>query len=177
MSQDDSQPANTAVSIPFSLNLTPGVGIPLDKDAETFSLGGGGTLAGRFGLPFFTPLSVGPVVSFALMPFNPANGASGSFSVISAGVSARLGFQPVPWLSMALLGEGGWYVGFASDQSLGSGSNPYLGGGAEINVRITDNVSIGLTGLFPWYLGLCYYPLPIAAGSVTWSFGGVPSAA
>lgn len=154
----------------FSLSLTPEASIPLGVDADYFTIGGGASLAARYTLPFLRPLSLGVEISYRLQPIKTT---TDTLSILSGGALVRLGFEPIPWLGLGLLGEAGYFYGFCSDRSLPAGYNPYVGGGAEIGFRLFDGFWLGISGFYRSYIGL--YGGPSAALTTAYTFGGAPA--
>ena len=123
-------------------SLSIGLGPVVDGDLPLFGMGGGATLRGEF-RPGFAPYLLGRAAfDFDYLPFN---GAEGGLSVLSGGASLGLAFDPIPRLSLRLAGGGGLYMAMSE---LGSVRNPFLEAGAEVQLRLSPTLGLGLGGRY-----------------------------
>lgn len=127
----------------FSLQLTPGIDIPLGESASVFGLGAGLALGMQYRLPFLPLLYVSGGLGYS---YDTANGVPRSVSVFSGSLGGGLRFDPMPWLS-AGIGLSAGYFGCALSDSSTVGGNPFVS--ADVNV-------VFLPGSWHFTLGASY---------------------
>ncbi len=142
----------------FSLELQPQLSLPIGRDVDVFTLGGGGTLFARYTPPTLPLLGIRAGGGFGIVPVSVAPGKSVSAATMRlfwpwAGVEA--GYSPIPWLRLSAYASGGYY--FASlDASIpnNTGSNPLIMAGAGVDFSLSKTLSVGLGAEYRNFLGL-----------------------
>ncbi len=135
----------------FSLNVSPGLTIPVGANSSLYKLGGGAMLTGDFSMPFFQPLRFTADIGYNLIPIN--NGVD-SLSVVSFGAGAGLRYSILPWLALYAYGRGGYFYGVINDGSGNGGGNPWLHGVGGVSFRVLPFLSVGVEGGYRHYFGL-----------------------
>jgi len=145
----------------LSVQVIPGLSIPLGTSSSVFGLGGGLQLGAEYRLPSL------PLVYFSGgfgYDYDTANGISLSVSVTSVSVGSGLRFDLLPWLSATFGVSGGYFYSFLNDLST-SGGNPFfaaeagmilLSGPLHVIVGASYLSYFGLYGGLRASLGLSY---------------------
>ena len=135
---------------PLSVSITPGLHIPADEEADYYTMGGGGEIA--FGLrpEGFSMLGFGGMLGYSLLPV----GFGTSVSVISAGASGGLFFDPLEWLSLSAGVSAGAYYAFMNNTTGPPGLGAFILPSAGADFMISPGFSLGLRGNYRNYLGL-----------------------
>ncbi len=161
-------PPSQSLSL-LSVQVAPGVSVPLGASSPVFGLGGGI----RFGVDYRLPslplvyLSGGLGYDYA----TATGGASLSASVTSASLGTGLRFDLLPWLSATVGISGGYFFSFLNDLSA-SGGNPFTSADAGVILLPGPwHVSVGAS--YDYYYGL-YSGL---SASVGLSYDFAPSSA
>lgn len=144
-----------------SVQLSPGLSIPLGASSSVFGLGGGAQLGAEY-RPSFLPLVY---FSGGLgYDYDSANGVPLSVSVTSLSVGGGVRFDLLPWLSTEVGVSGGYFYSFMNDLSV-SGGNPFfaaeagmifLPGPLHVNVNAAYVSYFGLYGGLRASVGLAY---------------------
>jgi transglutaminase-like putative cysteine protease len=162
----------------FSLHFIPGITLPLGRDVESFTLGGGASLIARLAIPGISFLYIEAGAGFSVTPLSLVED-SGFDSVMMYLISPRAGvgaqFPIFSGFTAGVHAHGGYY--FASldaDVENNTGSNALIDVGAEVNYQLTSNLSLGLGASYRNFFGL-YNDIMINLG-VSYSFSGGPAA-
>ncbi|MBN1837481.1 MAG: hypothetical protein JW820_16620 [Spirochaetales bacterium] len=142
----------------LSLNVSPGLSLPLGESAERFGLGGQVDLLAEYafreqprlfvsgGLGYgLAPISVDPVQSVSLIRFSAGPGVS---------------FDIIPRLSLKAVLGAGYYHGLLNDASSYTGSGATAAGGAlvhgglDFDLLVTPALSLNLGATYRNHLGL-----------------------
>ena len=133
----------------WSLDVTPGLDIPLGASSPVFGLGGSVLIELEYRLPFL------PLVYFSGglgYDYDTANGISQSASVTSASVGSGLRFGILPWLAATVGVTGGYFFSFLNDFSA-PGSNPFVSVTAAVILLPSPwHVSVGASYLYDFGL-------------------------
>ena len=160
--------AATPASSRFSLELQPLLSLPLGRDSDVFSLGGGASILGRYGFPKLPFLALEGGGAFGLVPVQVAPGKSISSATMNlfwpwAGVA--LGFAPLPWMRLEARGSAGYFfAGVDASLANSSGSNPMYAAGLDLDFRLSKSLSVGLGAEYRDFLGL-YNDLALRLGT------------
>jgi hypothetical protein len=133
----------------FSLQLAPGVDIPLGASSQVFGVGGGVRFEAEYRLPSLPLVYVSGGLGY---DYDAANFIPQSVSVASASLGSGLRFDLLPWLSATAGISGGYFFSFLNDFSK-SGGNPFVS--AEAGVILLPSpwhVNVGVAYLY--YFGL-----------------------
>lgn len=152
----------------LALELTPQVSIPVGRDVDVYSIGGGGSLqarwnptrSGLFGVELGGGASLVPVL---VADGKPVSSALMSLYWPQAGFSMRI--NPTGWLTAGAHASAGYF--FASiDAPLAtsSGSNPMFAGGVNLDFNLSRTLSLGLGAEYRNFLGL-YNDVSIRLGT------------
>ena len=152
----------------FSLNVSPGITIPVGARSDLYTVGGGALISGSFAMPFFQPLRFTADAGYNLVPI--ANDED-SLSLLTFGGGAGLSFDLLPWLALYAYGKGGYFYAFLNNGSGNSGANPWIHGGGGVSFRVLPFLSVGIEGAYRHYFGL-YSDTGITLGT-TLHFGKV----
>ncbi len=149
---------------PLSLEVRPGVDIPLGQTNQYFKVGGTMDINLRYRLGATPFLAMGGL-TYTFAPDRSTDSISIATGRIGAGVELPLSKS----LSFDAYGTGGYYYGTLNDFSVSS-ADPYLGGGMGIRLALSPSWGIGVDGVYRSYFGL--YQGISAAISTTLSLGG-----
>jgi tetratricopeptide (TPR) repeat protein len=138
---------STRQAAPFDLEVDPSVSWPV-WDSDLFSVGGGATLAARFGF-LTTDLHVGPELGYTIQPL--ASDA-GNLSVVSLGANASYSIRPIPRLSITPSAEGGYFLGVLDSGTIGR--SLFFGGALAFDLAVSKSFNLGLSGGYRDYFGL-----------------------
>ena len=139
----------------FSLQLAPGVDIPLGASSPVFGTGGGVRFGAEYRLPSLPLVYVSGGLGYDYA--TATGGVSLSVSVTSLSLGSGLRFDLLPWLSATVGVSGGYFFGFLNDFSTSSG-NPFVS--AEAGVILLPG---------PWHVNVgasCLIILACTAASV-----------
>jgi tetratricopeptide (TPR) repeat protein len=124
------------------LAVMPGVMIPLGANGEHLGVGGGGSLAAEYGLPFLPLLYTSLRVGYEMLPA-PLNTR---LSMIDAGVALGARFWVLPWLTLRAQAGAGYYeslLPFSGGLESGGGFSAEFALLPEAVVFDTLRVSLG----------------------------------
>ncbi len=144
----------------FSLNLTPGLSVPIGKDADFYSLGGGAGLSGEYRLRSRQLFYLSGSLSYGLMPVTFET----SLSVLSFGAGAGIHYDISRRLFLKGYISGGYYYSFMNNKTGPGGGHPSIVAGSGIRFLITPSISVGFEGSYMNYLGL-YNGIGISLGT------------
>lgn len=134
----------------FSLQVNPGMEIPLGESSEYFKLGGSLDLAGEY---FFTEAPAWFATAglgYQLAPIQ----AEKSVQLISGGIGGGLSLDLMPRLSMKASVTGGYFFGLLPTESgLESGGNPYVKAGGGLSFLISPRISLGVSATYHNLIG------------------------
>jgi hypothetical protein len=133
----------------FSLQISPGMSIPLGRDVALFRWGGGALISGELALPFLPLVYLSADVGYNFIPTL----AGTDLSLLEFGGGIGLDLSPLPRVSLQLYGRGGYFFGFLHDGT-DSGNNPFLAGGTGVQVRLSPLIGIGVDVAYRNFLGL-----------------------
>jgi tetratricopeptide (TPR) repeat protein len=153
-------PAQPAFYTPFSLDLYPGISLPLGSDSEYFGFGGALDVEGAYRMPFLPLLAATAGAGYNI--FSADYG--GSLSVVHGGAGAKAIFDLTPRLSAEAWLAGGYFYAFLNSGDGPPGGNPYISTGARISYAMGPATSVGIGTAFCGYLGL-YNGLTVTLGS------------
>ena len=148
----------------LSLEVRPGVDIPIGSTSQVFALGGALDLNVRYRLGDTPCLLLGGL-TYSFAPDQSSD--SISIATVSAWVGAQLPLTRL--LNLNSFATVGYYYGTLNDFSV-SATDPYLGGGLEVQMLLNSSWGIGVAALYRSYFGL--YQGISAAVSTTYLFGG-----
>jgi tetratricopeptide (TPR) repeat protein len=140
-------------SSPFSLELYPGVEIPVGQSADFFSLGGAAVLSAAYALPISFPLSASVELGYQLLPVDLPASAPVHLLAVGAGIGVDLEFlqrfRASAWL------RAGYFLGLVTDEvgETVAGGNPYLRGGGSLAFGLLPSLSLGIGAAYTLYLG------------------------
>jgi tetratricopeptide (TPR) repeat protein len=132
----------------LSLIVSPTLDVPVAESAPYFA--GGATI--DLGIGFSPAGSRATVFGGIGYAFSPTDTVD-SVSILTGRVGAA---YLIPFSSRTALRarvEGGYYYGTMNDFSIGS-SNPYVGGGAALDITLSPAFTLGVGALFRSYFGL-----------------------
>jgi len=139
----------------FSLHFIPGVSIPMGEDAQVYTIGGAASLLGRLSIPGFPYLSVELAAGYTMSPINSVSGDTTLLNILSGRLG--LGFR-VPVSDSIILGahlHGGYFYGFLNvDVPDNTGNNPLVEAGAEVTLKLSPALSLGLDASYRMFFGL-----------------------
>ena len=148
VTKDTTPPAQTLPLL--SLQLTPGLNVPLGASSPVFGMGGGMRFGADYRLPFLPLVYVSGGLGY---DYDTATGGVPlSVSVTSVSLGSGLRFDLLSWLSATIGVSGGYFFSFLNDFST-SGGNPFLS--AEAGVILLPSpwhLSIGAS--YDYYSGL-----------------------
>jgi tetratricopeptide (TPR) repeat protein len=145
--QEAEAPAKAASNL--SLSVSPGVSIPLGKNADLFGFGGDVKLSGRYRLSSLPMFFLGGQVGYNLSPIVEGT----SLSTLTAGVSSGITKELSPKFGMSGFAEGGAFFSMLSGNQ-GSAVYPYAAGGAGLHYRLNRSLSLGLEASYRYFFGL-----------------------
>jgi tetratricopeptide (TPR) repeat protein len=155
-----------------SLAFLPQGSLPLGKDGDYFSFGGGGDITCQLNLPFYDLLNLQAFTGYDYVPVNAKTG-SVAMSVISFGAGVGVDYEIMPKLTIGAFGRGGYSVGFLTGSD-GSGGAPFFSAGGNVGYRILPSLSLGLEASYRQFWGL-YNDLALSLG-VTYHFVSLSAA-
>lgn len=152
----------------LALELSPQLSIPVGRDVDVYSIGGGGSLLARWSPSRSGLIGVELGGGASLVPVLVADGKPVSSALMSlywpqAGFGVR--FSPTGWLTAGAHASAGYF--FASiDAPLAttSGSNPMFSGGVNLDFNLSKTLSLGLGAEYRDFLGL-YNDVSIRLGT------------
>ena len=152
----------------LALELSPQLSLPVGRDVDVYSMGGGATLLARWNPSRLGFLGMELGGGASLVPVLVADGKPVSQALLSlywpqAGLGFR--FSPTSWLTACARASAGYF--FASidaPMATSSGSNPMFAAGANLDVNLSRSFSIGLGAEYRDFLGL-YNDLSIRVGT------------
>ena len=124
----------------LSIELTPGIHIPLFETADYFTYGPTGDLTVEFKLPFLPRLCLRGEAGYEYLPIVTQDG----LHVLSAGAGVGVNFPIAGFMTMTLYGTGGYYYGMFSDQYADPGGGLAAKGGLDLSFRILPSISLGV---------------------------------
>jgi hypothetical protein len=133
----------------LSVQLAPGLNIPMGESSPVFGLGGSVLFGVEFRLPSLPLVYISGGLRY---DYDAANYIPQSISVASASLGSGLRFDLLPWLSATAGISGGYFFSFLNDFSK-SGCNPLVSAEAGvILLRSPWHVNVGVAYLY--YFGL-----------------------
>lgn len=139
----------------LSLQLTPGVNLPLgDSSTAMFSIGGGAELTALYSLPFAPIAFARASLDYSILP----TVAQTNLSLITLGAGVGLSIDPVPWLNLQLSATGGYGLGIYAGQF---GGSAYVSGEAAVNFIVAQFLGLGLGASYRHYFS---QPTPFYQG-------------
>ena len=135
----------------ISLDVFPGVSIPIGGSSDLYSVGGSGRLAAAFGF-HEDPLVYGAAnLDYDLAPLQ----ADASLSIIGVGAGAGVYLDFGPRLSFHGSISGGAYVPFFNQSSVESENAvfPYVAAGLGLAYLMTPGISLGVNAAYRNFLG------------------------
>jgi hypothetical protein len=152
----------------LALELAPQVNLPVGRDVDVYSIGGGGSLLARWNPSKLGLLGVELGGGASLVPVQVADGKPVSSALMSlywpqAGLGLR--FSLTSWLTAGAHASAGYF--FASiDAPLAtsSGSNPLFAGGVKLDFNLSRTLSLGLGAEYRDFVGL-YNDVSIRLGT------------
>lgn len=152
----------------LALELAPQVSIPVGRDIDVFSLGGGASLLARWNPPRLGFLGMELGGGASLVPVLVADGKPVSSALMSlywpqAGFGVHI--NPTSWLTAGAHASAGYF--FASIDaplSTTSGSNPMFAGGVNLDFNLSKTLSLGLGAEYRDFIGL-YNDMSIRLGT------------
>jgi hypothetical protein len=154
----------------LTLNLTPGIEIPLETTVkDLMNLGFATDISGSLPFPFLPWVSPAAALSYSVIPVR----ADTSISILSLGLGGQFTLEiGNRFLIYATLFGGGYYAFFNEKQYdlTGSaydpqqGGNPLLSAGIGVSFYLTPYLSVGLNGAYREYFGL-YHGIRGSLGS------------
>ncbi len=162
----------------FALSFTPGVNLPIGRDADAFTIGGSTRLLARLKIMPHVFLDAG--ADFGIAPVDIAAGEPADRAILGLvapqiGLTGNIGIGSR--LSLGARLHGGYYFGFLSDVSADTttGHNPMISAGAFVSYRLVPTLSLGFDAFYRNFFGL--YNDVVGGISVTYHFparaGGV----
>ncbi len=144
----------------FSLNLTPGLSVPIGKDADFFNLGGSVGISGEYRIPSRPLFYISGSLGYALMPV----AFETSLPALSVGTGAGVHCDISKRLFFKGCTSGGYFYSFMNDKTGPKDGHPFIAAGAGIRFLVAPSISIGLEGSYMNYLGL-YNGIGISLGT------------
>jgi hypothetical protein len=132
----------------MTLQLTPGIQLPLGSDSDLYKLGAGADITGEVRLPSL-PLSLTLGGGYQLAPTR----SDVSLSIITAGAGAGAGFSLLPGLSAQGYLKSGFLYSFINEEDV-SGSGWYLKGGMGAFYLLTRRLGLVLDASYNYYADL-----------------------
>ncbi len=135
----------------ISLDIYPGMSIPVGGSSDLFALGGTGSITGAFGLNQDPLVYVSAGLDFDLVPLQ----ADASLSIIGLGGGAGAYLDFGPRLSFRGFLTGGAYYPFFNQRTIESDSAvyPYLTVGIGLSYLMTSGISLGFNAAYKNYFG------------------------
>jgi Flp pilus assembly protein TadD len=122
----------------FSLQLTPGVNLPLGSSTTAmFSVGGGAELTAIYRLSFAPVLAARASIDYSLVPTIIQT----TLHLASAGVGLGVTIDPFSWLNVQASATGGYGLGIYKGQF---GGSPYISGEAAASFIIARFLGLGI---------------------------------
>ena len=154
---DENARHGDSVSPVFSLELIPQLSLPVGRDTEVFTLGGGASLMARLPLPLhFLALEAG--AGFEWAPIGVAQGKGiPNAALMLLWPWAGVGFDYDLFRNFTIGASvgGGYYFGSVNaDLPNSSGHNPMFSAGAGVGYRLLPNLSVRVAALYRSFLGL-----------------------
>jgi Tfp pilus assembly protein PilF len=142
----------------FSLQLSPGMTLPLGQDAQYFTLGGGGTLLATLAVPGLQFLHFDAAADFSAVPVQVAKDKSypnAMLEILSGSLGGGVRFPILTNLLIGAYARGGYFYGFTNfDVPNNTGSNGLFTIGAEIKYRLLPSLSLGIDAAYRSFFGL-----------------------
>ena len=160
LSAQQKSPPGSASLLSFS--VTPNFSIPMGGDASVFGVGGGAVLSGEYRLPALPIVFLGGSVGYSFVPLKSVT----SLSLMQVSMDAGLRFDLLPKLILRARGSGGYAFGLLNNAAQ-SGSTPFLAAGADLSWSLIPSLSLGIGGVYRYYLNL-YNDIAASLG-VSWS--------
>ena len=147
--------ASKMQSSSFSLQVTPGVEIPVGASSEFFKLGGSLNVAGEYRFSETPGWFAVAGLGYHLAPIE----ADKSVQLVSGGIGGGLSVDIMPRLSAKASVTGGYFLGLLPTGSgVESGGNPYVKAAGGLSVLVSPRINMGLSvayqNLFGLYSGL-----------------------
>lgn len=142
----------------LSVELSPGVDLPLGDSAPVFGVGGTATLSVQYRLPS-SPIFISGSLGYDYD--SVTQGIPVTLSIASASVGAGLKFPLIPWLAVQAGISAGYSYSFLSDLSA-SGGDPFVSLNAGV-VLLSSQWHLDLGASYRYYLAL-YSGLEAYAG-------------
>lgn len=153
-------PAQPAFYTPFSLDLYPGISVPLGSDSQYFGLGGTLDVEGAYRMPFLPLLAATAGGGYNILSADYGS----SLSVLHGGAGAKAIFDLSPRLSAEAWIAGGYFYAFLNSGDGPPGGNPYFSSGARLSFALGPVTSVGIGTAYSGYFGL-YNSLTLTLGS------------
>jgi len=142
----------------FSLELQPQLSLPVGRDVDVFTMGGGGSVFARYSLPKLPYFAVKTGGGVGLVPVSITPGKSISEATMRLYwpfAGAEVAYSPTERLRLSTFVSGGYYfTSLNADVPNDSGSNPLLAGGVGIDFAFSPTLSVGLGAEYRNFLGL-----------------------
>jgi hypothetical protein len=163
----------------LSFEITPGVTIPVGRDADVFKLGGAIQLASHLGSSKFPYATIDIGGNFGIAPVDVAAGEpvdAARLLLIAPTIGLGIRYSVLQDLWLGLHAMGGYYFGFLNTEAENtSGNNPYLQVGGGVSYRLLPTLSLGAGAAYRNYLGL-YNDIMVWIGTA-YNFQRSPGAA
>lgn len=145
-----------------SIDVFPGISLPLGTSGDLFTLGGNGSLAAAAGITEEPLVYVSAGLDYDLSPLQ----AEASLSIVGFGVGTGAYLDFGPRLSFRGFVNGGGYYPFFNQTGIESESAvyPYLTAGIGMFYLMTPAISLGVNTVYRYYIGT-YNGIGIQFGS------------
>lgn len=140
----------------FSIQVTPGVTIPVSESSSFFYLGGFTGLSGKFLLPDLPILFLRADLDYSFDPMRVGRlsfDAGNILSLLSLGAGIGLQIDIFPFLSLQPYITAGYTFGFFNDFSSMAG-NPLTSVGLDVILPINKQFKINTGAAFTWQIGV-----------------------
>ena len=134
----------------LSFGVTPSFSIPVGRDTQLFTYGGGANVDAEYRLPFLPLVYVGGTAGFSYVPLK----AVSSISLAYGGVSAGIHLDLFEGLAVHAGGTCGYFYGFLNDGSGNGGGNPVFTAGADLRWTFVPALSLGAGARYRVFAGL-----------------------
>jgi transglutaminase-like putative cysteine protease len=152
------EPSRSSADSLFVLQLTPGLTIPVGRDVDAFSLGGGASLLAQLVIPSLPFLAIEGGAGYSLAPLKVASGepvTAARLSLLSPRVGLSVTFEPLSRLRLSAHAHGGWYFGFLDiEDPSNAQSGALLDAGVDITYELVPSLTLGLGASYRLFFGL-----------------------
>ncbi len=138
----------------LSLQVTPGLALPIGDSSDTYVIGGGAELSADYSLPFASWLKARGALDFTMAPTEAAD--SLSLLTFSAGVGFNVNLGSKFYIHGA--GMGGYGLGIYGGAT---GGSAYAGASGGIGFNISPSFALGVGGAYNHYFS---DPTPLFQG-------------